>query len=132
MNFNHYHYSFSASCLGSGTYAQYFLYVPISIPYFEIIKLWGRISFINSPDKRVEDPNKIHKRFSWKDNSTVFIDYPPYFTIVNWMIIVAMIMIKKRGLLKKCSKTLVSSGLSFLAFISLKTWRSTNTLKNIQ
>ncbi len=35
-------------------------------------------------------------------------------------------------LLKKCSNTFTSLAFNFLAFISLKTWNKTNTLKNIE
>ena len=41
-------------------------------------------------------------------------------------------MIKKSLLLKKFSKILISSDLSFLALISLKTCKSTKTLKKIE
>lgn len=106
--------------------------VPISTPYGQIIKLYGKANLINNPDNKDDEPKIIHKRFSLNESSTVFIDSPPYLTIVNWIIIVAIMMIKKSGLLKKFSKTLDYSGLSFLALISLKTWSKTNTLKKIQ
>lgn len=97
-----------------------------------MIKLAGKITLINNPEMIEDEPNKRQKRFSLKESSTVFIDLPPYLTIVNWMMMVAMRITKKRGLLKKCSKTLVSSGFNFLALISLKTWSKTKTLKKIQ
>jgi hypothetical protein len=42
-----------------------------------------------------------------------------------------MITARKSGLLKKFSKTLISDFLSFLALISLNTYKNTKTLKNI-
>ena len=41
-------------------------------------------------------------------------------------------MAKKRGLLKKLEKMLISLDFSFLALISLKTWSRTKTLKKIE
>lgn len=87
---------------------------------------------MNKPDNKDDEPNTKHNKFSWKVSSTVFIDFPPYLIIVNWIRTVAIKITRKRGLLKKCSKTLAYSGFNFLAFISLKTCSKTNTLKKIQ
>ena len=48
-----------------------------------MIKLLGRANLMTKPDNKVEEPNKIQSKFSWNVRSTVFIDSPPYFTIVN-------------------------------------------------
>lgn len=61
---------------------------------------------MNNPDSNDTDPNNKQSTFSLKLSSTVFIDFPPYFIIVNWMMIVLTIMIKNIGLLKKFSNTL--------------------------
>ena len=90
------------------------------------------MTFKSRPDNIELDPNKRHKRFSLKLSSTVLRDFPPYLTMVNWMIMVLTRMIKKSLLLKKSSKTLYSWALSFLALISLKTWSKTKTLKKIE
>ena len=82
-----------------------------------MIKLAGKANLMNNPEIKELDPNTKQSKFSLKVNSTVFIDLPPYLTIVSWMMMVLMTMIKNIGLLKKFSKTFVSSGLSFLALI---------------
>lgn len=56
---------------------------------------------MNNPLKMELDPNNRHNIFSENESSTVFIDFPPYFTIVSWIMIVPTIIIKKSGLLKK-------------------------------
>ena len=87
---------------------------------------------VNKPYTKDDEPNTKHNKFSLKVNSTVFIDFPPYLIIVNWMMIVAIRITKNNGLLKKCSNTLASLIFSFLALISLKTCSKTNTLKKIE
>ncbi len=94
--------------------------------------LSGKIVFVNRPYTNDDEPNTKHNKFSLKVSSTVFIDFPPYLTIVNWMIIVAIKITKNNGLLKKCSNTLTSLIFSFLALISLNTCSNTNTLKKIE
>lgn len=66
-----------------------------------MIKFYGNNAFMNNPLINEVDPSNKHSKFSENESSTVFIDFPPYFTIVNWMRIVPTKMIKKRGLLKK-------------------------------
>lgn len=83
-------------------------------------------------DNNEVDPKSKHSRFYLKLSSTVFSDYPPYLTMVSWMMMVHTTITKNSLLLKKLSKTLYSSALSFLALISLKTWRSTKTLKKME
>lgn len=83
-------------------------------------------------ERREVEPRIKHSKFSLKLSSTVLRDLPPYLTMVSWMIIVETTMIKNNLLLKKFSKTLTSSGFNFLALISLKTWRSTKTLKKME
>ena len=92
----------------------------------------GKNVLTNKPAINEKVPKIMQSKFSLKLSSTVFIDFPPYLTMVNWMMIVATKMIKNNGLFKKFSKTLASLCLSFLALISLKSWRRTKTLKKIE
>lgn len=48
-----------------------------------MIKCYGKTDFINKPYTNDDDPKTTQSTFSWKLNSTVFIDFPPYFTMVN-------------------------------------------------
>lgn len=97
-----------------------------------MIKFSGSKSLIKSPESNENVPKIRHNKFYLKLSSTVFKDFPPYLTIVNWITIVPTMMIKKSGLFKKFSNTLTSLCLSFLALISLKIWSNTNTLKKIE
>ena len=97
-----------------------------------MIKWWGRITFRSRPESIELEPSRRHRRFSLKLSSTVLRDFPPYLTMVNWMMMVLTRMLRKSLLLKKSSKTLYSWALSFLALISLKTWSRTKTLKKIE
>ena len=83
-------------------------------------------------DKRETEPRSRQSKFYLKLSSTVLSDFPPYFTITSWMIIVKTTIKRKSLLLKKLSKTLYSSAFSFLALISLKTCSSTKTLKKME
>jgi len=65
-------------------------------------------------------------------SGTVLSDYPPNSTQMYWTTMVNIIIMKKRGLLKKLAKTFSYDDFSLRAFISLKTCIKTNELKNIQ
>lgn len=82
-----------------------------------MIRFSGRKVLITRPCSKENVPKIMHNKFSLKLNSTVLRDFPPYLTIVSWMTIVLTIMIKKRGLLKKFSKTFASVCFNFLALI---------------
>jgi hypothetical protein len=82
-----------------------------------MIRFSGRIVFINSPPIKDKLPNNMQSKFYLKLSSTVFIDFPPYFIIVNWMKIVLSKITKKSGLLRKFSKTFTSACFNFLALI---------------
>ena len=84
------------------------------------------------PESIELDPNIRQRRFSLKLSSTVLRDFPPYLTMVSWMMMVETTMIKKSLLLKKFSKMLYSSDFNLRALISLKTWSKTKTLKKIE
>ena len=85
-----------------------------------------------NPDHSERVPRMMQNKFSAKESSTVFMDFPPYFTMVSWMTIVPTTMIKNMGLLKKFSNTFNSLGLSLRALISLKICKSTKTLKKME
>ena len=90
------------------------------------------MTFKSKPESKELDPRSKQRRFSLKLSSTVLRDLPPYLTMVSWMMIVQTKITKKSLLLKKLSKTLYSSDLSFLALISLKTCKRTKTLKKME
>lgn len=97
-----------------------------------MINVYGRKIFTIRPANNENVPKIMQNKFSAKASSTVFRDLPPYFTMVNWMMMVPTRMIKNMGLLKKFSNTFTSLCFSFLALISLKICSSTNTLKKIE
>jgi hypothetical protein len=78
------------------------------------------------------DPRRRQRRFSLKLSSTVWRDFPPYLTMVSWMMMVATTITRKSLLLKKCSKTLYSLFFNLRALISLKTCNKTKTLKKME
>ena len=102
------------------------------MPWAQIIKFSGRITLNARQDNIDVDPRSRHSTFYLKLSSTVCRDFPPYLTIVSWMIMVATTITKNNLLLKKFSNTLYSWFFSFLAFISLKTCSNTKTLKKIE
>jgi len=56
--------------------------------------------------RREVEPRIRQSRFSLKLSSTVWRDFPPYLTMVSWMMMVDTKMIRNNLLLKKFSKTL--------------------------
>jgi len=109
-------------------YHSYFCFYPANGEN----KLRGTSSLKIGAAKIGREPIPIQSKCSLGVKGTVFKDYPPNWTQPYWMIRVATIMIKNKGLLKKFLKTLISELLSFLALISLKTWSKTKVLKNMQ
>ena len=77
-------------------------------------------------------PKTRHWMCSSVERGTVRRECPPYSTHTNWMARVRRRITKKRGLLKKLRKTLISLDLSFLALISLKTCSRTKVWKKRQ
>lgn len=92
----------------------------------------GRAILKITPAKMDKEPKPMQIRCSCILRGTVLRDCPPNSTHRNWIAKVLMRMAKKRGLLKKLEKMLISLDFSFLALISLKTWSRTKTLKKIE
>lgn len=61
----------------------------------------GRNVFINNPAIKENVPKIMQSKFYLKLSSTVLSDFPPYFTIVNCMMIVLTKINKNKGLFKK-------------------------------
>ena len=87
---------------------------------------------MNNPDTNDTAPIDKQRIFSLKLSLAVFIDFPPYSIMINWMRIVLAMMIKNIGLLKKFLNMLIYVRFSFLALSALKICKNTKTLNKME